>query len=278
MSDDDSQLHVLGPGQITLDGLDMGFVSKVAIDLTAEQVQLVTSAYGKAPLGVIRLGEEGKITCTFDQVNTVNYAKAISGATRNVSGSDSNVSVGSFGGTRLTPMLFVYVPRDPTLSAFSLTAWKVVPGPGSKIMLDETQQNLPVEFIPLIDTSKANGMKLLAFGDITVVTDAVAPTAVLVPADDATVAAAAIVITATFNKAMDPATLNTDNIYVVDNAEGIQAPVAASISVNAALTVATLTPNSTLTVGHTFSLVVGTGCKSASGIRFGGAVENFTTS
>ncbi len=275
---DPSQVHVLGPGQITLDGLDMGFVSKVELDLTAEQLALLVAAYGKAPVGFIRLGEEAKITCAFQQVNTTNYAKVIQGATRNTSGSASNISSGAYGGTRMTPMLFTYVPLDSTLSAFSLTAWKVTPGPNTKIMLNEQQQDLAVEFLPAIDHSKADGFKMWAFGDITVVPDAVAATATYSPADDATGVAVAVAPTITFNKAMDPATLIGANIQMFAALDvGAQTPIAGVVSVNAAGTVATFTPNSSLSGSTAYNIIVSSGCKSASGVAFAGAKTSFTT-
>ncbi len=277
---DRTKIHILGPGRLQLDGVDAGYVSNAKLTLTNEQVAAMTAAYGKTPLDIFNIGTESKFAVLLDEINMTQYAKTIQGAQRNVSGSDENISVGKFAGTRLTSMLLTFIPIDSSISAaLSLTIWRVIPTGNRDVDFGiDKQQSLAVEFEGLIDESKADGYKLLAFGNISVVTDAVAPTAVFSPADDDTGVLITVAPTITFNKAMDPATLNGANIMMFTALDSeAQTPVTGTVSYNAAGTVATFTPTSSLSGTTAYNLIVTSGAKSASGIAYAGKKISFTT-
>ncbi len=277
---DKNNIHLLGPGNLYLDGVDAGYVSNAKLTLTNEQVAAMTAAHGKVPLDIFNIGTEAKFAVLLDEISMTQYAKTIQGAKRNVDGGDENISVGSFAGERQVSMLLTFIPLDSSIAAaLSLSIWRVVPTGNRDIDFGiDKQQSLAVEFEALIDESKANGYKLLVFGNIAVVADNVAPTAVFSPLDLATGVALDVAPTVTFNKAMDPATLNRDNISIwpADDAAAV-APIAAVVSYNAAATVATITPASNLITGTAYNIVVTSACKSASGVRYAGEKTVFTT-
>ena len=277
---DRTKIHPLGPGTLTLDGVDVGYVSQVKAAFSFKEIAAMTAAYGDTPLDIFHISTHIKFTVLFDEISMTQYAKAIQAAQRNVSSSLENVSAGRFAGVRQTAMAMVFTPTDASIaSLYAFKAWRVIPTNNRDFDFGiDKQQSLNVEFTCLIDESKTDGYKLCIFGDTTVVADAVAPTATFSPADDATGVIVAVAPTVTFNKAMDPSTLNGNNIVLVPAADaGVQVPVAGTVTYNAAGTIATITPTSSLSAATAYNIIVTSGCKSASGIAFAGTKQSFTT-
>lgn len=91
----------------------------------------------------------------------------------------------------------------------------------------------------------------------------IAPVVVSVtPANGSTGNAVTTTATATFSEAVAPSTINTTNVYLTDSLGNL---VAASVSLNAAETVVTLTPLSSLNYNATYTVTITTGVTNLSG-------------
>ncbi len=280
MAGDHTKVHLLGPGTFSIDGVDVGYISQAKLSITTEEVDALTDSYGTTPIDKFHIGQKVKFAVMFNEISMTQYAKAIQGGTRNVSGSDENVSGGKFAGVKETSKVILFVPRDPAVAtAFSFKAWRAVPTGNRDVDFGiKQQQDLAVEFDCMVDESKADGMKIYVFGNVGVVTDSVAATATYSPADDATGVAVAVAPTITFNKAMDPASVNGDTIMMFAALDvGAQAKVAGTVTLDAAGLVATFTPTSVLSGTTAYNIIATSGLKSASGIAFAGAKTSFTT-
>lgn len=94
--------------------------------------------------------------------------------------------------------------------------------------------------------------------------DNVPPTVVsTTPLDLATNVSPAVVLSATFSEAMDPASINAMTFTLRVTATG--APVAGTVAYNAPTTTATFTPSSPLAGGTTYTATITTGAKDAAG-------------
>ena len=276
---DRTNIHLLGPGTLTLGGVDVGYISAAKLSLPVKQVDAKVAAYGDAVLDKFDVGGTPKFSVVFNEASAAQYAKAISGADTNTSGSDIDMTMGKFAGVRATTYELLYVPLDSAIAtAFSLKAWRAVPVASPEIDMGiEKPQELAAEFEFLIDESKADGEKQFRWGNVSVSADTTAPTlSSIVPASGATVSAPSTVVL-TFSEALNPATVTTANIQLFNTSTN--APVPGSLALSVGNTVVTFTPTSApVATGSTFVTVVTSGLKDASNNAFAGDIYPFTTS
>ena len=96
------------------------------------------------------------------------------------------------------------------------------------------------------------------------------------PVDGATGVARGVSVSATFSRAVDPATISGSTFSLLAP-DGSQVP--ASVAYNAATLSASLTPSSLLAIGTTYTAKVSTGVHASDGMPLGNAVQwSFTTS
>lgn len=106
--------------------------------------------------------------------------------------------------------------------------------------------------------------------------DVTAPTTSSVsPLDAATGVAIDANVTATFNEALNPATVTTSTFTLTPTAGG--SPVAANVSMSVGNTVATLNPTSDLAYSTEYEAALTTGIQDVAGNAFAGATWQFTT-
>lgn len=275
---DRTKMRLLGPGRITLDGTDVGYVSKVKLTFPGKTVVAKTAAYGDGELDHFDLGGSPKISFDLDEIGLATYAKVIIGATRNTSGSDEDLTTGKFAGKRLTAMEFVYTPIDSVIATlFAVKAWRVVPSDGDRVVdqgIEQTQQ-MNTELTCLVDESKTEGEKYLRFGVVAVSADTTPPTlSSIAPTDGQTLSAPSTIVM-TFSEALNPDTVIAANISVYNYTD--QTPVAGTLSLNAAGTVVTFTPTVAFTSAKIFITQVSSGLKDASNNAFAGDIYKFTT-
>lgn len=273
---DNTAIHLLGPGTLTLDGTDVGYVSEASLALTFTEVEALVAAYGDTPVDTFRIAEKAQFKVIFNEIGFQNYQKAIQGATRNTSGSNEDISLGAYAGVRQTSMELVWTPIASEISTtHALKIWRVVPTGDRTIDFGiESPQGLEATFKAQIDASKTDGEKLLRFGNVSVSADTSAPTISSVNLDTGVATAK----TVTFNEALNPSTVNSNTVVVMLATDsGTQTPVAGTVSLNAAGTVVTYTPSSSLSSATAYNIILTPGIKNASNIAFGGEKRSFTT-
>lgn len=278
---DRTKTHVLGPGTLTLDGTDVGYISAPKLKLSFTEVESTTAAYGDTPIDTFRIAEKAELTVLFDEIGFQNYQKAIQGATRNTSGSDEDISLGSFAGTRMTAMELLYTPRNSAISAtHAMKMWRVVPVSDREVSFDiDKTQKLEVTFRALIDESKTDGEKLLRFGNVSVSADTTAPTiSSSSPTDGATGVSTTAAKTITFSEQLNPSTVNTGTVLIVASTEtSTSTPIACTVSLDSTGLIVSITPNSALASTTEYELITTPGIKNASNIAFAGDKRSFTT-
>jgi len=278
---DRTKIHLLGPGTVTLDGTDVGYVSAPKLSLTFTEVEALTAAYGDTPLDIFRIAEKAEFTVTFDEIGFQNYQKAIQGATRSTSGSDEDITIGTFAGIRMTAMELLYTPRSSAISTtHALKIWRVVPVSDRVIDMGiEKPQHLEVTFRALIDESKTDGEKLLRFGNVSVSADTTAPTiSSSSPTDGATGVSVSAAKTITFSEQLNPSTVNTGTVLIVAATEtSTSTPIACTVSLDSTGLIVSITPSSSLGASTEYELITTPGIKNASNIAFAGDKRSFTT-
>ncbi len=276
-----ANIQLLGPGTLTLDSTDCGYVSAAKLNLTFTEVIATTAAYGDTPMAKWRIAEKAQLVVVFDEVGFQNYAKAIQGATRSTSGSDEDLTIGTFGGVRMTPMEGLWTPRASAIATtHALKMWKLVPaGERALDMGIEKQQGLEVTFDLLIDESKTEGEKLFRFGNVSVSADTSAPTiSSSSPADGATGVSTTAAKTITFSEALNPSTVNTGTVLVVASTEtSTSVPIAGTVTLDSTGLIVSFTPTSALAGTTEYELITTPGIKNASNIAFAGDKRSFTT-
>ena len=124
--------------------------------------------------------------------------------------------------------------------------------------------------------SLAGPVELIAFFSSTTPTDTTAPKVMSTsPANNATLIAPGVNVTATFSEAMDarttdgdPSTINSTTFKLVKlNADGSTTMVTAAVSYDAATKKAILNPSSNLSLGRTYKATVTTGAQDLAGNR-----------
>lgn len=276
---DRTKIHLLGPGTLTLGGVDVGYISSAKLALPVKQVDAKVAAYGDASLDKFDVGGTPKFSVVFNETSAAQYVKAISGSDTNTSGSDVDLTMGKFAGIRATTYELLYVPLDSAIAtAFSLKAWRAVPVASPEIDMGiDKPQELAVEFEFLIDESKADGEKQFRWGNVSVSADTTAPTlSSMVPTPTTTVAAPSAIVL-TFSEALDPASAIVANLQLFNVTTN--APVPGTLALSTGNTVVTFTPTSApVAASSDFVMVVTSGLKDASGNAFAGDIYPFTTS
>lgn len=280
-SNDRSKVYLLGPGTLTLDGVNVGHVEDGKLALEFEQVEATVGKYASTPTDIFHLGTKAKFEAMLDQIDFPTYEKCVQGSLRIASGANEALGIGSLAGARLTAMELVFTPDNTEVSVLGvLTLWRVVPTENREIKWGKELQKMSVTFTALINESKLTGEKLGRFGNASVTQEAVAPTITdgsCVPVDDATGVSVSAAKTIAWSENMDADTISVKTVHLFADAgeTGIQAPVAITVSHTAATT--TITPVSNLTGSTKYELILSDWIKDAAGNRFAGAKRSFTT-
>lgn len=278
-----AKIQLLGPGLLTLGGVDCGYISGPKLNLDADQVESLTAAWGKTPLDIFQIGTRAELVVVFDEIGMANYAAAMAGATRSTSGSDEVLTFGSYAGVRMTPVELVYTPRASAIATlFGLKAWRVVPV--GQRMIDmgiEKTQGMEVTFRFLIDESKTNGENLFRWGVTSVSADTTAPTiSSASPSSTAhdTGVSATAAKTITFNEQLNGQTVNVGTVMMVVASEAATvAAVPCTVSLDSTGLIVSITPVSALAATTKYEIIVTPGLKNASNIAYAGIKYDFTT-
>lgn len=282
MAKTSTEIYMLGPCQLSLDGSDMGYVEDVELSLEFEDFLASVAQYGSAPVKAWHLATKASVKFVMHQVTYAKYQKVMNGSSVITDGVDTALGFGSTAGAQLTPVELVLTPeQSATLGDMGkLTLWKVVPSENRSIKWNKEHQKLEVTVVALVNESKADGEKLGRFGDGAVSADTSAPTvSTYLPLDDATGVATSATVNATFNEALDEDTINAQSVMLFTGLEasGPQTPVAGTVTYDSATKKITFTPSSALSASTLYEFILTTAIKNASGVRFAGAKSSFTT-
>ena len=279
-----SEIMPLGPGTLTLDAIGAGYTSELKVMAEFQDTEGTAGDYGGeggTPLDIFHKATRARIEVILDQVNLATLQKAMQAATRTTSGADEKLSFGQTSGERQTAQELIFTPTVSALSTTKvLKAYRVVPRDSREIAYNNDQQKTAVVFECLIDEGRSNNDRLFAIGVQTVAIDSTAPTlSSSTPADDATGVAVTVSPALTFSKAMDPSTLNAKNIMVFAGLEAsLQTPLSiSSFTMSVTDTVVTIDLTASLAGTTLYEIVIGPGCKDASGNAFAGTKISFTT-
>jgi hypothetical protein len=283
MAKTDANVLVLGPCDITVGGVDMGYVQDAVFTPSYSKIEAMVAEYGDTPIKSWELAVGGTLTFTKHECTITTYQKLIGGTSVITDGTDSALGFGKLAGTPITPVEVTVTPQSQmALSGEigTLTLWKCVPdGPGAISYNAETQK-LEVTLKCQVDSSKNSGEKIGRFGDPNVAADTSAPTvSTYLPLDDATGVAVDATVNATFNEALDPGTINNGSVLLMLGADssGPQTPVAGVVSYDVATSKITFTPSANLSASTLYELIITTAVKNVSGVAFAGAKSSFTT-
>ena len=277
-----SKMQVLGPGSLTLGGINAGYIEQGKLILGIQDVELTagdTGGDGGTPHDVVHKCTKATLELMLDQVEFQIYAAAMQAAVRETSGANEVLGVGTTAGTKLTPVELILTPVPSAIAATHiLKFWRAVPRGDREIVLDANQQQkMKVTFEALWDETKAEGRKLLLFGNTSVASDTTAPT-ISSSIDDTTGVSVSAAKDTTFSEQLDPASVNEHTVILfVATETGVQAKVAATVSLDSGGTVVSITPSSALSAATQYNIVFTSGIKDTAGNRFAGSKISFTT-
>lgn len=279
----DANVLLLGPANITIGGVDMGYTQDASLEVTSESTEAMVAEYGTTPMKAWVRATGATLKFTLHEMVLSKWQKVFQGSALITDGVTSALGFGQTAGTPITPAEVVVTPQSQMAlvgEIGTLTLWACVPQGPNGVKWDAEHQKLEVTLKAFVNTSKNSGEKLGRIGDPDVSADTTAPTvSPYAPLDDATGVSVSATINATFNEALDAGTVNTDNVQVFLGTEvgGPQTKVAGTIAYDSTLFKITFTPTAALTGATLYEVVWGSGIKNSSGVRFAGAKTSFTT-
>ncbi len=283
-------VKVWGPSTATLGGLAAGHILEAKLSIPSANVYGKTGRYGEGSVAAFYGQQDPILEITIAQDDLPVYAKGINGLLLSTSGANESVGVGKTVGARITPIEVVITPEASEISSNRvLSAWLCVPEGAPEFLMKNEQQALKITYRLLIDESKTEGEKYFRFGTTAVAADTTAPTVSSLATNGAVSLSGdptGILVTAameiTFNEALDEGTVVGENgkanAFIITQTEtGIPVPVAAVVTYVAATFKVVITPSSSLSASTAYSIMLTSGIKNGSGLRFAGAKYGFTT-
>ena len=278
-------IHLLGPGGLTIDGVESGHVLKASLKIPSASVPGLTGRYGDSSVAEFSSPQNPMFEVEFAQDDLALYARAMMDATRSTSGADEVLGVGKTAGFRITPRELIFTPFASEIATSRiLKMFKCVPMGEPELVMGLAQQVLKATFKVLVDESQAEGEKFLKWGTTSVSADTSAPTiSSQLVADGATAQTVSVAQTFTMDAQLDESTVTGENgeanAFIIAATETSTAvPVAATVTYDNTLFKITITPTSSLGAATQYNVMLTTGIKDAAGNRFAGYKMDFTTS
>lgn len=285
---DISKVIPLAASNITIGGTNVGHTDEegAKVTLTGTIIEAMTGQHGQ--VGVRKWLNGQRVTVEFNIIQTKdNWAvleKMLVGGTKVTDGSDNKITFGLNAGTEISSAELILKPiASADTPMYDFTMHKAVKmGEPEIVFSGANYQKWACKFEALIDEAGgSDGNWLCSFGKDATTGDAVAPTATVVPVDDAGAVAVGTAVVYTCSEDLDGNTVNTNTVYLLEDAEaaGDGSVVAASVVlVNAgASTTITLTPDSNLTGTTEFTALLTAQVKDKNGNAFTAKVTNFET-
>ena len=275
------EVYLIGPSQITIGGVNVGYTEDASLELEVTDVQANVAKYGDTPLKVWHLATKARLKFTIHQINYEIYAKVFQGSTHLTDGSNDALAFGKVAGVALTGEEVILTPeQSATLGDIGkLILWKCVPREARAINWNKEHQMVEVTLEALVQEGKNDGERLGRFGNASVAADTSAPTVSLAdPADDSAAHPVGDPIAITWDGSMNTGTLTADNVVLFTAAEAsVQTPVAGSITYVESTKIMTFTPSANLSAATEYEFIMTTGIEDISGNAFAGAKYSFTT-
>ncbi len=281
-----SEVQLIGPAAVSIASVDMGHTDEegAKVALTNEIVEAMAGKYGQTPVKKWLNGQRVEVEFNLIQTNFTNLASVLPGATKVTSGADSKLTFGKNAGTPLTGVALKLTSHITAQTpAYDFTIAQAVPiGDFELVYSGEGFNKWACKFEGLIDEGGgADGSWLATFGDTSISADAVAPTATVVPADDAAAVAVGTAVVWTVSENLNGNTVDAFSVYLLEDAEtaGAGAKVAGTVVLvnNGASTTITFTPDSDLTAATPFVAVLTDAIEDLAGNSIVMMITNFTT-
>ena len=254
---DGTKVIPLGPVSINFNGADLGHTDETGATAKIKTTWVESRAgkYGKgATLDLFKNGQEIEIEGVLQQSDMVLLNKFLPGA--NIvtnSNGDSKLTFGETAGKKNPSGTLILTPFVPgNAPGFSLTIVKA----GSKgdweiIYSGDKITGYKFVFRGLIDEiSGSEGSFLFTFGDSCITADPTIPSVTAFdPADGASGVLTTYHPVATFNRELDPLTVNNDSVHLIEDPLGtaVDIPGTVVLANNLAATTVTFIPTSPLT-------------------------------
>ena len=271
-----------GPATVTLGGTNVGeyeagkgLIAKVSNSWVYDYI---AKAGDKLPAEAFLKGQGLEIDVEFSETVFANLSKMIPGVTLvTQSASVKKITLGNYSGLKQTSLALVVTPLNtPVGNLMTLTVPRVIPVGDFTFDYMAKPQHWVGKFMALADIAgSAAGAWILSWGDPSASADLVAPTATVVPADDATGIPRDTAITWTVSKELDANTVHVGSCLLFSEAanELTQIACAAPVLTNAgASTKITLTPSATLAALTMHQAILLTTIKDQAGNAFAAPV------
>jgi len=283
---DTSKIELFGAAAVSIGGVDVGHTDEtgVKLALTNTIVEALAGKYGQSPVAVFLNGQRAEMEFVLIQTEFANLERVLPGASKVTDGGDSKLTFGKAAGGKLTGVQLIFTPVLSGQSPkYNLTVPVAVPiGDFELVYSGESHNKWMCKFLVLInEAGGAEGSYLFTFGDASITGDAVAPTATVVPADDAAAVAVGAAVVWTCSENLDGNTVDIDSVILLEDplgAGGGSKVAGTVVLVNGgAATTITLTPASNLSAATDYAAMLNSSIKDLNGNPFVAMVTNFTT-
>lgn len=273
----------LGVCLVQFNGVDLGS-TKGGTELTYKGTwhYVTVDQAGQTKVKKILIGEEASVKTNLAEDTFDNIVAACGGAAQKITdGTKHKVIFGRSPGFEAVSSVLVLHPVAAGASKEEDVTIYKASGTGelSRAFQLENERIIPVTFEALADLTRTDGDYLMCIGDSSAALDLTAPTvASTTPAADASGVAKDIstTIQINFNKAMDPSTINGNNLLVYADVAGT--PVAGAWSYVSAQNRAVFTPSAQWGATTVYRYIVTTGVKSVNGVAMAAPlIRKFTT-
>lgn len=261
---DTTQQKNLGPSEITFNGTILGHTDQNGAKIVRTP-NMVPGHVGEAGVQAVNLWQNGEtVECemVLEQTDFDILAAAFPGLTKVASGGKTKVTSGSVAGLQITAGVLTFQPIAlvGVSHAYDTTVQAAVPVSAMPIQyVGSKTQGWSVKFTGLYVAGLADGARSMSFGDDSATADSDAPTATVVPADDAAGVALNAAIVVTVSEDLDPRTVIAANFKLIEWSAAIgSVPTLHACTVALAnagpATQVTVTPTGNMTSGkiHSF--------------------------
>ena len=283
---DTSKIELFGAAAVSIGGVDVGHTDEtgVKLALTNTIVEAISGKYGQSPVAAFLNGQRGEIEFVLIQTEFDNLERVLPGATKVTDAGNSKLTFGKAAGGKLTGVELIFTPVLSGQSPkYNLTVPVAVPiGDFELVYSGESHNKWTCKFLVLInEAGGVEGNYMFTFGDASITGDAVAPTATVVPADDATGIAIGTTVVWTCSENLDGNTVDLDSVLLIEDplgAGGGTKVAGGVVLVNAgASTTITLTPDSNLAASTDYAAMLNSSIKDLNGNPFVPMITNFQT-
>jgi len=290
MALDVTKNQLFGPVSVSINGADVGHTDDAGVKCNFKNtiVYAMAGKYGKVPVNAWLNGQDMEIEFNLIQTVKADLSTVLPGAAIVTDGGgNQKLTFGRGAGFKMTGVPIVLAPYPANMAPqFNFSIVRAVPIGDFDLVYTGDAFNLwKCKFKALInEATGAEGSFLWTFGDPTVTADPVAPAySSVVPTDGAVSVSVTPTIVVTASKDLDPNTVNTSTVHLIEDPAGNHLQVACSVTLsnNGAATTITVIPSAPLegTTQHMLIVEDGAlgGVKGFNGVAAPFFASDFTT-